>query len=230
MPFKTKLSGIYKIHRIGTTDCYVGQALNIYSRWCVHLHKLRAGKHHSLYLQNAFLKYGEAAFSFEIIELFDPPANIDLLTIAEQKWIDTLQPIYNMFPVARNRAGFSLSPETRAKMSAAKKGRPLSEANRLALSAAQKIRCKVFGLPPQLQRRGFHLSAVTRARISAASKGKSRPRASAETRAKMSASRLGKKGTMLGKRHSQETRAKMRESHLKRYAEMAQCSQRSLGS
>lgn len=56
---------IYQIVRLGTSDCYIGQTVGLRKRKATHLGQLRRGKHHSVYLQNAFNKYGEGAFSFE---------------------------------------------------------------------------------------------------------------------------------------------------------------------
>jgi hypothetical protein len=97
-----------------------------------------------------------------------------------------------------------LSPEHRAKLSAAKKGRPLSPEHRAKLSAARKGR--KFG-PHSAERRANIAAALSRpevrAKLSAAHKGKKRgPEATAniaaanrrpEKRAKQSADQKGKK-------------------------------------
>jgi group I intron endonuclease len=226
MPFKIKIAGIYKIQRIGSPDCYIGQTLNTYRRWAVHRHNLKANRHHSRYLQNAFNKYGESSFSFEVIEIFEMPVDIVALTAAEQRWIDDLRPTYNMIPLARSRSGISPSPEARLKMSAAKKGKSLTIEHRQKMSAAHKARCelrRMLGLP-HLGGRTGPLSEETKQKISEAQKGRPRPKASDETRAKMSASRMGKPGTMKGKTHSTETRQKMSQSR-RRFLEQQSWSQ-----
>lgn len=208
MPFKLKLTGIYKIRNIISGKCYVGQAFSIYSRWSVHRHLLRKGQHHSKHLQSAFLKHGEGAFIFEIIEL----AETDALTQREQHWMDVLRPAYNILPTARSQRGFVMSEESRAKMSAAKKGKSLSDEHRAAMRASSARR----GKPAIKGMLGKKHSAETRAKIAIALAGLNRGRiASAETRAKMSISRMGKKGTMRGRKHTEEARQKMTAAHLK---------------
>lgn len=67
-----KLSGIYEIICNVTNVHYVGKSKNIYQRWRSHLEDLRGNKHHSIYLQRAWNKYGEKKFEFKIIELVIP--------------------------------------------------------------------------------------------------------------------------------------------------------------
>ena len=62
-------SGIYAIVHIETGRKYVGSAVNLTKRWNIHRHGLRNKKHHSAALQRAWDKYGEAAFSFEVLEV-----------------------------------------------------------------------------------------------------------------------------------------------------------------
>lgn len=80
---KIKKSGIYKI--TGPNGrCYIGQSADIANRWRYHKYHLRKGIHGNGKLQNAWTKYGEASFRFEVILLCSPVK----LTRNEQKFMD----------------------------------------------------------------------------------------------------------------------------------------------
>ena len=78
--------GIYKITNIINNKVYVGQSVELEERKREHFRCLRKGIHDNIYLQNAFNKYGESCFKFEIIEFVED--NTSLLTQREQYWID----------------------------------------------------------------------------------------------------------------------------------------------
>ena len=61
-------SGIYRILNRVNGKLYVGSAVEIENRWKTHLACLRGKYHINKHLENAWLKYGEEAFLFEIIE------------------------------------------------------------------------------------------------------------------------------------------------------------------
>ena len=117
---RPRICGIYKILRIGTTHCYVGQSYVALDRLSRHRTELRAGTHHASRLQRAWNKYDESAFSFEIIE---ECAEHDL-TVREQWWMNALDSVYNSCPAAGSPRGFKHTDETRAKVSAALMGHP----------------------------------------------------------------------------------------------------------
>lgn len=85
---KNKINGKY----------YIGQSINFISRKSRHLFLLKKGDHHSKYLQNAWNKYGEDNFIFEILE-----ENISLenVKIKEKEWIEK-NGDYNMDKNGRN--------------------------------------------------------------------------------------------------------------------------------
>jgi group I intron endonuclease len=60
--------GIYKIQCKINNKIYIGYSSNIKKRFYLHKLKLKKNKHENSYLQNAWNKYGEDAFSFIIIE------------------------------------------------------------------------------------------------------------------------------------------------------------------
>jgi group I intron endonuclease len=81
-----ELSGIYKITCLKTNKIYIGSSIHIDGRWNRHKHDLRKKIHPNLLLQNAWNKYGEKNFEFEVIETVD---NIRDLLTKEKEWIDT---------------------------------------------------------------------------------------------------------------------------------------------
>ena len=140
-------SGIYKITCTANGKFYIGSSNNFRVRWRTHLARLRRGVHVNIHLQNAFNKYGEIIFRFEIVEIVMPWSILD----REQYWLDKLKPFnraigFNMSCTANrpsSQKGKLKSKETRAKMSAARKRRPpISEETRAKMSAAK------IGKPP----------------------------------------------------------------------------------
>lgn len=61
-------SGIYKIVNKLNNKYYLGSSKNFHVRKLKHFNELRKGKHHNIYLQRAFNKYGEENFEFIILE------------------------------------------------------------------------------------------------------------------------------------------------------------------
>jgi hypothetical protein len=118
------------------------------------------------------------------------------------------------------------SPETRAKIGAAHKGRKRSAETRALMSAANKgrrhspeARAKIGAA--QVGNKNFvgHThSPETRARIRAANKGR---QPSEETRARMSAANIGNKH-LLGHKHSPETRALIGAASRRRWEKVRQ--------
>ena len=78
--------GIYRIKNKLNGKCYYGSSNNIKKRWSVHLRQLRNKKHINTFLQNAWNKYGEDNFTFEIVE----ECTIEKLLVLEQTYIDEL--------------------------------------------------------------------------------------------------------------------------------------------
>lgn len=76
--------GIYKIINIVNNKFYVGSAVDLKRRKTRHFSELRTGKHNNRHLQAAWVKYGERAFVFVVVEELTPDA--DLLS-AENVWL-----------------------------------------------------------------------------------------------------------------------------------------------
>jgi group I intron endonuclease len=165
---------------------YVGITKRLSRRWTEH--KMMKGDSVALY--SAFKKYGVENFVFtHIADAFDKDAacTIERLLIAEK---NTITPNgYNM--TSGGDGGFVMSDETRAKMSAAKKGKPAYN-------------------------KGKPSNPESVAKMSATKKGKPW---TPEQREKIMAGRLASTKTpsikggsfgMLGKNHSEATKEKMR--------------------
>ena len=85
---KQKICGVYKITNRVNGKIYVGSSKNIYERWNQHKDKLRNNCHDNIHLQNAWNKYGEENFEFEIIEECASKIQFE----REQYYLNTLNP------------------------------------------------------------------------------------------------------------------------------------------
>ena len=172
-------SGVYKITNKDNGLIYFGQAVQLATRAMQHESKLNKNKHKNQHLQAAWNKYGPDVFEFEVIAVYPDKTERDA---AEQALIDeNYGPgCYNIMKTVSPAPGtWSHTPEeTRARMSAATKGRKLSPEHCAAVSAANK---------------GKTRSSETCAAISAGHKGKKRKPFTPEHRAAISAAKKGKK-------------------------------------
>lgn len=112
-------AGIYEIRNITNGHFYIGSALNFRKRYNNHLCCLRNNKHDNSHLQRAWSKYGENAFTFEVIQNVEDTKQ---LLYIEQQYLDTLinvEGCYNMCPSASAAmTGRHHTEETKAKMRA----------------------------------------------------------------------------------------------------------------
>lgn len=113
--------GIYLITCKANGRKYVGSAVNLDKRWRLHTAQLDAGKHGNAHLQKSWNKYGPEEFFFKVLE---PVEDKSLLIEREQFYINTLSPEFNICKVANSKQGVKASPELRARLSAAHKGKP----------------------------------------------------------------------------------------------------------
>jgi hypothetical protein len=82
-------SGVYCIYNTVNGKFYIGSTVNFYKRYRQHIIDLKRKKHHSIYLQRAFDKYGLDAFEFKTIEIVD---DCNLLRSKEQTYLFSLNP------------------------------------------------------------------------------------------------------------------------------------------
>jgi hypothetical protein len=110
------------------------------------------GKSSNIPLQHAFKKHGIKSFILIVLEVYtfdydlSVQENRDLILAMEQKYLDQLQPRYNISHTAgspsRGGGGVTRSEETRAKIRAAFLGIPLSDEQRLKSINASRHRYK----------------------------------------------------------------------------------------
>lgn len=108
------ITGIYQITNLRNGKSYVGSAVRFNSRWRLHKTQLAEGKHHSVVMQRAWDKYGEAAFEFKKLLVC---AKADLLWFG-QRALDVLKPAYNICKVAGSVLGYRHTDEFKAEASA----------------------------------------------------------------------------------------------------------------
>ena len=129
-------SGIYLIYNLANQRVYVGQSRNVKRRLNCHKACLRHSNHSNEHLQRAFSKYGEDKFVFRSVEYCE----VENLTEREEYWIGQFSSMnpnrsYNLL---RAKTNGGHSEETRAKMSAANKGKPKSEEHRAKMIENRK--------------------------------------------------------------------------------------------
>lgn len=139
-----KKSGAYIIRNSQSSKVYIGSAENLKRRKKAHFGKLYGNRHENGHLQNSYNKHGKDCFTFEVLER----CTMDVLIEREQKHMDCYEfkELYNINPTAGSSKGMTLSKtarnkmsrirsnisdETRAKMSASRKGVPTYRPNRL---------------------------------------------------------------------------------------------------
>jgi group I intron endonuclease len=206
MPSKssTQIGGVYAIRHVASGKMYIGSAANIPGRWSAHRSALKRDEHHSRHLQRAWDKYGPDAFVWEVLWAVEDPAD---LIRTEQEYLDHFGTYwrtqgYNIRHRAESSLGMRASAETRARMSAARKGRKFSPEHRARIGAASancspETRARISAIM-----KGHEVSPETRTKIAATLKGRAGRQHTPETRAKMAVSAKGRK-------LSPETRAKI---------------------
>ena len=222
---------IYRIVNKVNSKIYVGQTTsrNISKRFISHRSKLQRGVHENTYLQRAWTKYGQDAFVFEILTPVGSPESLDIL---EKEYIvkygsATRDKGYNI--EFGGNFHKTLSPETRQKISRAKKGIKVSEERRKQMSelmsgekhhqygkpTTEETRRKISeGLKRRFKE--FPIPEDVREKISKALTGKKRAPFTEEHRRHLSESiRAGKKSPT-GER---KKRAPFTEEHKRRISE-----------
>lgn len=129
--------GVYRIKNVETGKLYIGSSKTIARRFYCHRWDLRRGSHHSPLLQRAWKKYGEAAFTFEIIVI----CSENNLLFYEQAAMDLYRaydPAFGMnISSIAGRSCVEWTKERRAASSAQRMGKrvfdnPVARANLLA--------------------------------------------------------------------------------------------------
>ncbi len=132
-PTQKNVSGVYEIYCTANGKRYIGSAQCLRHRRNDHLHLLRTHQHHSIHLQRAWDKYGEAAFQFNILEFCDVG---DLLQ-REQYYLDAFHPELNVaFDAASPMKGRNHTEETLRRLSEYASKQPRTEQHRFNIAKA----------------------------------------------------------------------------------------------
>ena len=111
-------TGIYQIKSRLNNKVYIGSAINIDKRWRDHTRSLIQNKHHSIYLQRHFEKYGLEDLEFTILQFCEKENLIKL----EQYYFNLLNPDFNIAKFANSSLGIKRRKETIEKLSKSHKG------------------------------------------------------------------------------------------------------------
>lgn len=179
--------GIYFIRNTVSGKLYIGSSVNIHTRWQHHRSALRHGKHTNPKLMNSWNQHGESAFEFGVLEEVD---DRDLLISREDYYILSLSPFFNCC-LASEGGRYIPSPEAKARMAAALKGRKFTAEHKSRISAGlmgrvvtPPTRAKIGASASQRHhsevtkshladvRRGWVHSEATKVRIRESNRGK----------------------------------------------------------
>lgn len=193
-------SGVYQIRNLVNGKIYIGQSTRLVDRRYNHFRLLALGKHHTPHLQSAYNKYGAENFVFEVLVYCEP----DSLDYFEQKSINELRPQYNSRLEATSNRGHKMSDETKRRISLSNMGHGVSVETRnklskalagrkMPLEAVKKLAQRMMGHTMHKGRK-WPAEVVEKRNNSIREHWKTHERVvSDETRAKMSASGMGKR-------------------------------------
>jgi len=162
-------SAIYAIVNHVTRDMYVGSSVDVNRRWATHRRFLRKSLHHCKHLQNAYFKYGESKFDWEIIQFVE--CKKDLIP-REQFWIDFFKPTYNKRTIANSCLGLTRTDEAKEKMRQAQLGRKQSAETIAKRSAALQGKPRPLAVRAKISAShvGIRPNSATRAKMSVSAK------------------------------------------------------------
>lgn len=156
---KKECCGIYGLRNKVNGKWYVGQSVNIYSRW----NEYRSGRcRRQKKISNALLKYGTDNFEWNVLEECQPKQ----LNEREIHWISKMDSVkygYNLTAGGQGgsiRNGMTHTPETIAKIKKSLTGRSLSQEHKESIrrTLTGKVRANV---PTYLTGRKQHQSRVS---------------------------------------------------------------------
>lgn len=194
---------VYAITHVQTGRKYIGKSYDPKKRWREHRRDALRPRHKSSLIHRAMHAYGLDAFKFEVLGRY---ASDEEALRAEAFWVARLRTNvrgigFNLTNGGRGgMAGIPKSPEHRARIAAAHRGRKHSAAHIAAMRLVPQTPEKGARISAALRgRKRRPLSGLVREKLAIVNLGR---RHSPETKAKLSALKLGK-------RASEETRAKL---------------------
>lgn len=200
-----KISCIYKITNIQNSKFYIGSAINYIQRIRVHKSELRKCTHHSIYLQNAWNKYGEENFKFEILEIVE---DIKEILKREQYYLDKLKPNYNISRFAGSTIGFKHSLVSKEKMSKSQKGKTHSKYSKEKISKSNKGKKRTSEFKLRIKNMKLGLKWTEEQKIAQSIKAKIRGQSEGQKLGLIKARK-----TLIGKPKSEETKRKISKSN-----------------
>lgn len=193
-------AGIYSITNNVDGKVYIGQSQDVDKRCRYHFIILRNGNHINKHLQNAYNKYGENSFTFDIIE----ECCVDSLDEREIFYIEKLKAFnngYNMTIGGGGRRGYQLSDESKEKIRQALYGNKAFLGRKHSDETKKKI---------SIANKGHEVSEKQRLQISESQKGRKRPPITEEHRRKLSEWQKGKKRKPLSEEHKNKIGASLK--------------------
>lgn len=211
--------GIYSIKCKQVNKMYIGSSKEIFKRFKRHKKDLENNKHHCIYLQRAYNKYGKESFYFEIIE----ETLLEELRDVEQMYLDCLDFKF-LFNISKSSTGgdlisnHPLNNEYRILQS-----KLVSERHAKLTKAELKEKFGQLGNLNGMY--GKNHTEETKFILSKKAKeyyknnpnpmlGKTLSKEAREKISLASSKRIGDKNSFYGKRHTEETKNKLRLANL----------------
>lgn len=141
-------SGIYQIKNNISGGVYFGRSVDVEDRLTHHRNELRRGVHRNKRMQNAWNKYGETCFTFEVVweqppsELYELEGFVLDFMWGHERLYNHHKLSYGGFEPGNKLGCFSRSEETKHRLSKAFTGRIFSEDHK------QRIRASKIGRTP----------------------------------------------------------------------------------
>lgn len=141
-----KICGIYSITNIKNGKRYIGKTqMNFGDRFDSHKSLLRNNKHFNTKLQNAWNKYGEDNFVFDVVEVVEDKQNLEKFNELEIGYIQSFNSIndgYNITLGGDGAAGKPMAESTKRKIGEKNRvnmlGRKASESTKAKMSKSHK--------------------------------------------------------------------------------------------
>ncbi len=167
--------GVYMIENILNGKKYIGSSYRIKKRIYDHKYHLKRGTHVNNKLQKSWSKNGETNFVFKILEKIEL-LDFEYLLKLEQKYIDEINPEYNICKETKKGRYALHTEESKAKMSISQKKASLTRVvwnkgkkNVYSEEVINKIKNAVKN---QVFKKGFKLTEEHKEKLSIAKKGK----------------------------------------------------------
>ena len=188
--------GIYKITNTINNKSYIGQSINIHTRYNHHFSESNNSRLH-MAIAKAVRKYGKEYFSFDILENCDR----EHLDERERYYVElynTVAPSGYNLRSGGNIKGCTFSEEAKANMSKARTGMKLSDSARANIAKASGRRKHTDETKEKLRQLNIGRKFSDETKKLQSEKAKLRQPFSAETRQKLSIANKGKAHPSLG--------------------------------